>query len=56
MSHRKNLDSESLCRNRDHTEALVEEVSSTDLWDEYGIINDLVVSHGSSRRTAVDRI
>ncbi|KAG1830978.1 hypothetical protein DFJ58DRAFT_719599 [Suillus subalutaceus] len=42
MSHRKNLDSESLCRNRDHTEALVEEVNSTDLWDEYGIINDLV--------------
>ncbi|KAG1724210.1 uncharacterized protein EDB91DRAFT_1255351 [Suillus paluster] len=42
MSHRKNLDSESLCRNRDHTEALVEEVTSTDLWDEYGIINDLV--------------
>ncbi|KAG1862715.1 hypothetical protein DFJ58DRAFT_715183 [Suillus subalutaceus] len=42
MSHRKNLDSESLCCNRDHTEALVEEVTSTDLWDEYGIINDLV--------------
>ncbi|KAG2126953.1 hypothetical protein DEU56DRAFT_872848 [Suillus clintonianus] len=42
MSHRKNLDSESLCRNRDHTKALVEEVTSTDLWDEYGIINDLV--------------
>ncbi|KAG1884298.1 hypothetical protein F4604DRAFT_1878722 [Suillus subluteus] len=42
MSHHKDLDSESLHRNCDHTEALVEELSSTDLWDEYGIISDLV--------------
>ncbi|KAG1726637.1 uncharacterized protein EDB91DRAFT_1239630 [Suillus paluster] len=52
MSHRKSLDSKSLCRNRDHTEALIEEVTSTDLWDEYGIINDLIISHASSHRTA----
>ncbi|KAG2112034.1 uncharacterized protein F5147DRAFT_744677 [Suillus discolor] len=42
MSHRKNLDSKSLCRNHDHTEALIDEVTSSDLWDEYGIIADLV--------------
>ncbi|KAG1896853.1 uncharacterized protein F5891DRAFT_983081 [Suillus fuscotomentosus] len=42
MSHHKNLDAKSLYRNHDHTEALVEEVSSTDLWDEYRIIHDLV--------------
>ncbi|KAG2106172.1 uncharacterized protein F5147DRAFT_746322 [Suillus discolor] len=42
MSHCKNLDSKSLCRNRDHTEALIDEVTSSDLWDEYGIIADLV--------------
>ncbi|KAG1864362.1 hypothetical protein F4604DRAFT_1882080 [Suillus subluteus] len=44
MSHRKNLDANSLCRSRDHTEALIEEVSSTDLWDEYRVIHDLVVT------------
>ncbi|KAG1802868.1 uncharacterized protein HD556DRAFT_1437932 [Suillus plorans] len=43
MSHCKNLDAKSLHHTRDHTEALIEEVSSTDLWDEYGIIHDLVL-------------
>ncbi|KAG1868313.1 hypothetical protein DFJ58DRAFT_714245 [Suillus subalutaceus] len=42
MSHRKNLDSKSLYRNRDHTEALIEEVTSSYLWDKYGIVADLV--------------
>ncbi|KAG1867264.1 hypothetical protein DFJ58DRAFT_714463 [Suillus subalutaceus] len=42
MSHRKNLDTKSLYRNRDHAEALIEEVTSSDLWDEYGIVADLV--------------
>ncbi|KIK34572.1 hypothetical protein CY34DRAFT_97728 [Suillus luteus UH-Slu-Lm8-n1] len=42
MSHRKNLDANSLCRSHNHTEALIEEVSSTDLWDEYGVIHNLV--------------
>ncbi|KAG0699126.1 hypothetical protein DFH29DRAFT_983647 [Suillus ampliporus] len=44
MSHHKDLDSELLYRNHDYTEAHVEEVSSTDLWDKYGIINDLVIT------------
>ncbi|KAG1720956.1 uncharacterized protein EDB91DRAFT_1240357 [Suillus paluster] len=43
MSNRKNLDEKSLCRCRDHTEALIEEVAtSLALWDEYGIVSDLV--------------
>ncbi|KAG2342371.1 hypothetical protein BDR05DRAFT_976526 [Suillus weaverae] len=42
MSHRKDLDAKLLCRNCDHTEALIEEVTSSDLWDEFGIIADLV--------------
>ncbi|KAG2108355.1 uncharacterized protein F5147DRAFT_773568 [Suillus discolor] len=42
MSHCKNLDAKSLHHTRDHTEALIKEVSSTDLWDEYGIIHDLI--------------
>ncbi|KAG1753664.1 uncharacterized protein EDB91DRAFT_1234097 [Suillus paluster] len=43
MSNRKNLDEKSLCRCRDHTEALIEEVAtSLALWDEYGIVGDLV--------------
>ncbi|KAG2035411.1 hypothetical protein BDR03DRAFT_934906 [Suillus americanus] len=43
MSNCKNLDEKSLCRCRDHTEALIEEVAtSLALWDEYGIVGDLV--------------
>ncbi|KAG2059110.1 hypothetical protein BDR06DRAFT_968109 [Suillus hirtellus] len=52
MSHHKDLDAESLHHNCDHTEALVEELLSTNLWDKYGIINDLVISHPSTCRTA----
>jgi hypothetical protein len=51
MSHRKDLDSESLYRTRDHTELLIEEVLSSDLWDEFGIIADLVVSCLSCKTT-----
>ncbi|KAG1807397.1 hypothetical protein EV424DRAFT_1647048 [Suillus variegatus] len=42
MSHRNDLDAESLCRCRDHTEALVEEIDYGALWLEYGIVSDLV--------------
>ncbi|KAG2121976.1 hypothetical protein DEU56DRAFT_873692 [Suillus clintonianus] len=43
MSNRKNLDEKLLCRCCDHTEALIEEVAtSLALWDEYGIVGDLV--------------
>jgi len=34
------------CRCREHTEALVEEGTLGALWDEYGIVGDLVVSFG----------
>lgn len=44
MSHHNDLDAESLCRCRDHTEALVEEIDYGALWLEYGIVSDLVVS------------
>ncbi|KAG1810598.1 uncharacterized protein BJ212DRAFT_1448651 [Suillus subaureus] len=43
MSHCKDLDSKLLYCNHDHTEALIEEVISSDLWDEFGIITDLVL-------------
>ncbi|KAG2151076.1 uncharacterized protein EDB93DRAFT_1240140 [Suillus bovinus] len=36
------LDTKSLCRRRDHTEALVEEATYGALWMEYGIVGDLV--------------
>ncbi|KAG1732287.1 hypothetical protein EDB19DRAFT_1896780 [Suillus lakei] len=42
MSYHKNLDAKLLCCNCNHSEALIKEVSSTDLWDEYGIIDDLI--------------
>ncbi|KAG2080026.1 uncharacterized protein F5147DRAFT_749411 [Suillus discolor] len=51
MSHCKNLDAKSLHCTHDHTEALIEEVSSTDLWDKYGIIHDLIISHMSCSTT-----
>ena len=43
MSHRSKLDVKSLCRCHDHTEALIEEGTDGILWDEYGIVADLVV-------------
>ncbi|KAH7917136.1 hypothetical protein BV22DRAFT_968957, partial [Leucogyrophana mollusca] len=42
MSHRENLDGDSLCRCKEYTEALVEEGAPSSLWDEYKIISDLV--------------
>ena len=30
-------------RNREHTEALIEELELGNLWDEYGLVGDLVV-------------
>ncbi|KAG1743374.1 hypothetical protein EDD22DRAFT_958799 [Suillus occidentalis] len=42
MSHPDSLDTKSLCRRRDHTEALVEEATYGALWMEYGIVGDLV--------------
>ncbi|KAG1813070.1 hypothetical protein DFJ58DRAFT_850696, partial [Suillus subalutaceus] len=54
MSHHKNLDAKSLHRNRDHTEALIEEVSSTDLWDEYGIIRELILIKGTFKDHLVE--
>ncbi|KAG1726100.1 hypothetical protein EDB19DRAFT_1945348 [Suillus lakei] len=43
MSNCNNLDEKSLCRCHDHTEALIKEVAtSLALWDEYGIVSDLV--------------
>ena len=41
-----NLDADALLRCREFTEALFEEVQNflTILWDEYGIVGDLVVS------------
>jgi len=37
------LDKDALYRSREHAEALIEEFDFQDLWDEYGIVGDLVV-------------
>jgi hypothetical protein len=37
------LDGESTCRSREHTEALVEALELGVLWDEYGLVGDIVV-------------
>lgn len=46
MAFRNQLDADALYRCRDHTETLVqtELLSLTQLWDEYGIVGNLVVS------------
>jgi hypothetical protein len=45
MAFRNELDTDVLYRQRDHTETLaqVELFSLTQLWDEYGIVGNLVV-------------
>lgn len=37
------LDQDALCRCRSYTEALIEEGTSGDLWDNFGIVSELVV-------------
>ena len=43
MSRNKNLDADTLYRCQEHTNILVEDIDSGVLWDEYGIVSDLVV-------------
>ncbi|KAH7928302.1 hypothetical protein BV22DRAFT_1103185 [Leucogyrophana mollusca] len=42
LSRREELDEDSMCRCEEHTEALLEESTLGILWDEYGIVGDLV--------------
>ncbi|KAH7905578.1 hypothetical protein BJ138DRAFT_1118343 [Hygrophoropsis aurantiaca] len=42
MSNRERLDEEAICRCEEYNEVLIEEGSPGSLWDEYGIISDLV--------------
>ena len=44
MARNKDLDSEALYRCQEHTNLLVEEIDLGILWDEYGIVGDLVVT------------
>ncbi|KAH0838763.1 hypothetical protein J3R83DRAFT_7138 [Lanmaoa asiatica] len=44
LGHRTNLDEGGLLRSRDHTDILVEELDVDDLWNEFGIVADIVVS------------
>jgi hypothetical protein len=43
MAPRANLDQDSLCRCRDYVEALIEEGPLGNLWNEAGIVPELVV-------------
>jgi len=43
MAPRDNLDDDALCRCRDYIEALIEEGTLGDLWNDFGIVGDLVV-------------
>jgi hypothetical protein len=47
LAPRNNLDSDALDRCREHTDALVEEGTLGELWDDYGIVGDLIVSLSS---------
>ncbi|KIJ10952.1 hypothetical protein PAXINDRAFT_16109 [Paxillus involutus ATCC 200175] len=42
LSHKDNLDQHALHRCRDYTEALIEEGFLGELWDNFGIVGDLV--------------
>lgn len=46
MARNKDLDADALYRCQDHTNLLVEDIELGLLWDEYGIVGDLIV--GSS--------
>jgi len=42
-ANRKDLDGEGGRRSREHTELLVNELELGTLWDEYGLVGDLIV-------------
>ena len=44
MARNKNLDADALYHFQEHTNLLMEDVNLGVLWDEYGIIGDLIVS------------
>ena len=44
MSRNKDLDVNVLYRCEEHTNLLAEDIDSGVLWDEYGIVSDLVVT------------
>jgi hypothetical protein len=44
MARNKDLDADALYRCQDHTNLLVEDIDLGLLWDEYGIVGDLIVS------------
>lgn len=43
LSRRDNLDADSLARCQEHTEELIKDFEFEDLWDQYGIVKQLVV-------------
>ncbi|KAF9236563.1 hypothetical protein BU15DRAFT_63917 [Melanogaster broomeanus] len=47
LANRENLDEDALHRCRDYTEALVEKGTLGELWDDFGIVGDLVVIKGT---------
>ncbi|KAI6017315.1 hypothetical protein BKA83DRAFT_4465202 [Pisolithus microcarpus] len=42
LAHQSNLDADALCRCKEFTEALFEERTLAEIWDEYGIVGDIV--------------
>jgi hypothetical protein len=44
MARNKDLDADALYHCQDHTHLLVEDIDLGLLWDEYGIVGDLVIS------------
>ncbi|KAF8443672.1 hypothetical protein L210DRAFT_3502465 [Boletus edulis BED1] len=47
LSRRDNLDADSLARCQEHTEELIKDFEFEDLWDQYGIVKQLVSDTGS---------
>lgn len=50
MARNKDLDADALYRCQEHTSVLVEDIDLGVLWDEYGIVGDLVVSRSTRAR------
>lgn len=48
MAKNKHLDADALYRCKEHTNLLVKDIDISVLWDEYGIVGDLIVCHISS--------
>ncbi|KAI6095452.1 hypothetical protein F5141DRAFT_1191309 [Pisolithus sp. B1] len=56
LAHQSNLDADALCHCKEFTEALFEEWTLTEIWDEYGIVGDIMLFTNNFPRASIHKL